>query len=141
MTWRALTDRQVEGLDALFGLIAAGWYLLAIHSLTTKPIITRWRLGKTQYALTTRRVFVIEPYAGGKRVRFAFIDALGARFDRIMQTDGSGDVHVGMGIVFVQIPEAATVHQQLADAVLAARRDLPDLGWQGGTGEEPLRSL
>jgi hypothetical protein len=117
-------------VDVILGLIAAVWLPVAIHSLTTKPIFARRRLRRTVYVLTSRRAFIIEPAHGGRRIRFIFIDALLARFDRTIQNDGSGDLMVGQGISFSQIPEASTVHAQLVDAVLAARKDLPDLGWQ-----------
>jgi hypothetical protein len=130
MVYRVLNERQFDAADLVFGMIAAIWFPLAIHSLTTKPIFERWRLRRTQYVLTTRRAFVIEPQSGGRRIRFIFIDSLPAHFDRVVQPDGSGDVKIGQRIVFKQIPGALAMHQELVNAVLAARRDLPDLGWQ-----------
>ena len=121
---------QPEAVKVVFGLVAAVWFFSAIYSLTVKPIVDRWQLARTRYVLTTRRAFVIRPYKGGRCVCFVFVDALPAQFERVMQPDGSGDITVGRGIGFRQIADAAVAHQHLVDAVLAARRDLPDLGWQ-----------
>jgi hypothetical protein len=127
---RVFAQRELDPANVFFGIVSAIWYLIALHSLTTKPLINRWRLARTQYALSTRRAFVIEPWRGGRRIRFVFVDSLPARFDRTMHPGGSGDVTVGQGIVFTQIADASAVHQELVNAVLTARRDLPDLGWQ-----------
>jgi hypothetical protein len=98
--------------------------------LTTKPLIARWRLRRTNYVLTSRRAFTLEPHRIDRRVRFVFIDALPAGFTRTLQPDGIGDVGVGLGMTFEQIADAATAHARLVDAVLTARRNPPDLGWQ-----------
>jgi hypothetical protein len=124
----------INPMSVIGGIIAVIWIPLALHALTTKPLIDRWRLGRTQYVLTSRRAFVLEPWRGGRRVRFIFVDSLPSNFSRVVQDDGSGDVTVGHLIVFRQIPESAVVHGKLVAAVLSARKDLPDLGWQDGVG-------
>ena len=130
LAFNAMRGDQPEAVKVVFGLVAAVWFFSAIYSLTVKPIVDRWQLARTRYVLTTRRAFVIRPYKGGRCVCFVFVDALPAQFERVMQPDGSGDITVGRGIGFRQIADAAVAHQHLVDAVLAARRDLPDLGWQ-----------
>jgi hypothetical protein len=127
---KVIHSGPLEPSDVIIGAIVAVWFLMALHALITKPIFARLLLKHTQYVLTTRRAFAIESPAGGRRVRFVFIDALPARFDRDMQRDGSGDVTVDHGLIFRQVADSAAVHLQLVEAVLAARRDLPDLGWQ-----------
>jgi hypothetical protein len=137
MMLKALNDKPTEPSDVMLGLFAAIWFIIAISSLTLWPIIRRWRLGRTQYVVSSRRAFIIEPSNGGRRIRFVFIDALPAHFDRVMQLDGSGDINVAQGFVFKQIPQVSAVHQQLMESVLAARRDLPDLGWQDLSSRAP----
>ena len=113
-------------------LIAVVWLLVAGHRLTVGPLRRRWQLRRSHYALTTRRAFAITPDRGGRRVAFVFLDAVAPSFARRHWPDGFGDVAVSGTVDFLRVADPGAVHAALVAAVLAARRDLPDLGWSVG---------
>ena len=79
--------------------------------------------------------FAVAPDGGGRRVTFVFLDALPPTFARHHWPDGTGDVavtapaSVPAAVTFERVDDPAAVHARLVDAVLTARRDLPDHGW------------
>ena len=128
LAW-AVHSGSREGADVVIDVIAAVWLLGAVYRLTIAPPLRRWRLARSRYVLTTRRAFAIGPYRGGRRITFVFLDALPATFVRQQWPDGFGDLTVNHAVSFERVADPLAVHAQLVDAVLTARRDLPDLGW------------
>ena len=114
---------------AAVATVAGLWLVMALYRLTVVPLRRRWHLARCRYVLTTRRAFAISPHHGGRRIAFVFLDALPATFARQHWPDGFGDVAVNPAVAFDRVADPAAVHSQLVDAVLTARRDLPDLGW------------
>ncbi len=119
------------------GAAAIAWLATAAHWLTVAPFRRRRQLARSRYVLTTRRAFAVAPAGGGRRVAFVFLDALPATFARQHWPDGYGDVPVEGPVVFERVADPAAVHAQLVEAVLAARRDLPDLGWGSAYAPDP----
>jgi hypothetical protein len=126
-----------ETAAVIFGLLSVLWLVAAGYQLTIAPLRRRWRLDRSRYVLTHRRAIAIAPLAGGRRVTFVFLDALPPTFSRQLWPDGFGDLFVTPSLSFERIADPLAVHTLLVDAVLTARRELPDLGW---TGTEPVES-
>jgi hypothetical protein len=119
---RDVGDFVIDGICAI-------WLLVAVYRLAIAPPLRRWQLARSRYVLTTRRAFAVRPYRGGRRITFVFLDALPATFVRQQWPDGFGDLTVNHAVSFERVADPLAVHAQLVDAVLTARRDLPDLGW------------
>ena len=132
-----LAIQPVTAAQVVFGLLAAVWLLIAGYSMTIAPLRRRWQLRRSRYVLTTRRAFAVAPDRGGQRVTFVFLDALPPAFARHHWPDAFGDVAVAHPVTFERVPDPAAVHATLVDAVLAARRDLPDLGWSASLDPPP----
>lgn len=132
MAYLGVSEADEAGLFNLFPLFGVPFILIGLGMLSS-PIRTYLKLRKTIYALTTKRLILIEPSWRANIIRsYSFVELQTSEIYREERADGSGHLIVNprpeellskmktKKIILTRIPQVKEVEQQLKQLVAKA---------------------
>ncbi|MBK8455484.1 MAG: hypothetical protein WAQ53_01285 [Thiofilum sp.] len=132
MAYLGVSEADEVGLFNLFPLFGVPFILIGLAMLSS-PLRVYLKLRKTVYALTNKRLILIEPSWRANTIRsYYFVELQASEIYREERTDGSGHLIVNLRpeevlskmktkkIILTRIPQVKEVEQQLKQLVAKA---------------------